>query len=66
MSHMEAVVYEQKFCDICAMCGKQKKALYDAKCDNGGWGFLCQKHFEFYGCSLGLGKGQKLVVKDDK
>lgn len=31
----------------------------------GVWGYICQAHFEWYGCSLGTGKGQRLVLGEE-
>lgn len=51
-------------CDMCDMEGKEIKALYDAKLNIGPWANVCQEHFRQYGCSLGLGKGQKLIERN--
>lgn len=48
----------------------------DLKCDNvaaydGGlnftssWAYMCESHFALYGRGLGVGKGQRLVIKSD-
>ena len=58
-----ALVDELPDCDMCKMEGKDPEpAEYDASV-SGRWGYLCQKHFDELGCSLGLGMGQKLVVR---
>lgn len=46
----------------CDMPNCDEPAEYDAK-TRMGWGNLCQLHFDSNGCSLGLGKGQKLVLR---
>ncbi len=46
----------------CDMSGCDEPAEYDARARNG-WGNFCQAHFDLLGCRLGLGKGQKLVVR---
>jgi hypothetical protein len=46
----------------CDVSGCDEPAEYDARSRNG-WGNFCQAHFELLGCSLGLGKGQKLIVR---
>ena len=43
-------------CDIC-----HKPALYDANLGMG-WGNVCQVHFNQFGCTIGLGKGQKYII----
>ena len=45
----------------CEFCGKE--ASYDAKTIMRPWAYLCLTHFKKYGIGLGLGKGQKLVLK---
>jgi hypothetical protein len=42
------------------------KAKYDArlnKLGNSAWASVCEDCFEFFGCELGLGKGQEYVLK---
>jgi hypothetical protein len=51
-------------CDVCAGEGKQTLAYADAKLSIGPWGYVCLEHFSAYGCSLGLGKGQRLIHED--
>lgn len=47
--------------DRCETCGETHlKMVYDTRVpmyDN--WGWLCEKCFDEYGCSTGIGKGQK-------
>lgn len=52
-------------CDLCLKQNQHiEKAVYDCKTTFGSWAHLCQYHFDNYGIGLGLGKGQKLVVKN--
>ena len=51
-------VFEIPPCDVCS-----KPAYADAKVPGGPWGYVCGVHFRQFGCSLGLGKGQKLVLE---
>ncbi|MGA7050818.1 MAG: hypothetical protein WBZ37_06005 [Mycobacterium sp.] len=53
-------------CDVCAGEGKSEKAYADAKLSIGPWGYVCREHFAQYGCSLGLGRGQELVIQLDE
>ena len=58
-----ALVDELPPCDLCKMEGKNEPAEYDARTRTGQWGNLCQDHFDQQGCRLGLGFGQKLVLR---
>lgn len=57
------------YCDICNEMRVSEghvtieRAIYDAKSIYGSWAYMCQKHFDQIGVGLGLGKGQKLVLK---
>lgn len=55
----EVKIVGTRYCDLCA--DGETVAQYDARTSNGQWGYLCEKHFKREGCTLGLGKGQKLV-----
>jgi len=57
--HTEVVVSRLPKCDF---CGKQ--AQYDGKTVMGPWANMCPTHFRMYGRGLGLGKGQKLVLRE--
>ena len=48
-------------CDFC-----EKKSYADAKLCFGPWAYVCQTHFDLYGCKLGMGVGQKLKLMDNK
>ena len=50
-------------CDVCNLKGEDEDAVYDANTGRG-WGYVCQYHFDVLGCSLGLGRGQKLLVPE--
>ena len=58
---VEVVVHRHHECNI---PGCYKEALYDAKTIHGPWGYLCQEHFDAIGIGLGMGKGQRLIVKE--
>jgi hypothetical protein len=45
----------------CDFCGNT--ADYDGKTWIGGWANMCKPHFSAFGVGLGLGKGQKLILK---
>ncbi|MEK6832674.1 MAG: hypothetical protein AABY32_01390 [Nanoarchaeota archaeon] len=59
----EAKVCSLPKCDFCRENNVDTDAIYDGKTTMGCWGNMCEKHFKQYGVGLGLGKGQKLVVK---
>lgn len=62
--HSEVAVSELPPCDLCAAAGITRPAAYDAKMKGRtAWANMCQPHFEVHGVGLGLGKGQKLVVR---
>jgi hypothetical protein len=50
------------FCDIDAAHGE---AYADARipATGGSWGYLCKACFDYFECSLGLGRGQRLVLR---
>jgi len=56
--HTQAQVASLPACDICGA-----RARYDAKTWRGPWAFLCSQHFVEHGIGLGLGLGQRLVVR---
>lgn len=58
-----ALVDELPDCGLCLYEGKKEPAEYDAKIPGSSWANLCQKHFDHFGCSLGLGRGQRLVLR---
>ena len=54
-------------CDFCSLLELPEvpKAYYDGRTTMGPWANMCQEHFDQYGVGLGLGRGQKLVLKKD-
>ena len=63
-NHSEVVVDRLPNCDICSAQQVARTAQYDAKLNFGSsWANLCQEHFETFGLGLGLGVGQRLVVR---
>lgn len=47
-------------CDFC-----ESKARFDGKTVFGPWANMCELHFKANGVGLGLGRGQKLVLKKE-
>jgi hypothetical protein len=49
-------------CDFC-----DERARYDARIPSyTSWGYVCETHFQQFGCTLGTGRGQKLILKEVK
>ncbi len=64
MTHTETVWQgDAPMCDFCAARLVEREAKYDGKTDMGPWALMCENHFQVVGVGLGLGRGQKLVVK---
>lgn len=61
--HTEVVVLELPNCSFCQEQGKEVKADYDGKTIFGPWANMCSQHYGQYGIGLGLGKGQRLLIK---
>ena len=63
MHAANTVVYVEVIPD-CDLCQHKTPAYADARIPNASraWGFLCFVHFMMYGCKLGLGQGQILIV----
>jgi hypothetical protein len=59
----EVKVLQLHNCDVCTVA---TPAYADAKVPGGPWGYLCAVHFRQFGCELGTGKGQKLVLDEGK
>ena len=59
MAHDTVEVLELAICDFDC----DKKAQYDGRTKLGPWAYMCQEHFEQHSVGLGLGKGQKLVLR---
>lgn len=55
---IQAVVSKLPVCDIHG----SHDALYDANLGRG-WGNVCQLSFDQYGCTVGVGHGQRLVTE---
>ncbi len=59
-----AIVDELPDCYFCQQEGKKEPAEYDAKTIHGPWGYMCETHYQKFGVKpLGLGRGQKLIVR---
>ena len=65
--HTEVEVPSLPLCDICRYPvigqGVETVARYDGKTTMGPWANMCERHFRSVGVGLGLGKGQKLILR---
>lgn len=56
--HTEVKVNVLPKCNFC-----NDTACYDGKTKHGPWAYMCEGDFAVHGVGLGLGLGQKLVLK---
>ena len=64
--HTEVVVPVLPPCDYCVEHGKDTPAHFDGKTVYGPWANMCTYHFREFGIGLGLGIGQRLIVKESE
>lgn len=66
--HTEIKVSEIPKCDLCAEKGRTVPAYADAVLPGrgGSWANVCRDCFGWGCCNLGLGRGQKYILKGDK
>ena len=60
---VEAEIRKSVDCDFCKEKGKKLAAVYDGKTIYGPWAYMCEEHFKAKGAGLGLGIGQRLIVR---
>lgn len=53
-------------CDFCHAMGREVNAKVDGKTTLGVWANMCARHYVTKGIALGLGKGQRLILKGSK
>lgn len=49
-------------CDLCGAGGSKKPAYADANIGRG-WANVCKEHFVRLGCCLGVGRGQRFILR---
>lgn len=49
---------------VCDIVPEHGDAYADAKTTQGSWGYLCRDCFDHMGVGLGLGRGQRLELRD--
>jgi hypothetical protein len=67
-NHTTTVVDRIPDCDICKYAEKRvnpRPAVIDGKTIHGPWANMCASHFETHGVGLGLGRGQRLVLRSN-
>lgn len=65
----EVVMQELPDCDVCKHQNRAEvnKARYDGSLMGvGSWAYMCQMHFTQFGSGLGIGRGQRLVLPDER
>jgi uncharacterized protein YkwD len=60
------IITEPKICDFCIMAGQSTEATVDGKTSSGPWANMCDPHFAINGVGLGTGRGQRLILKENK
>ena len=63
--HTTVLVDEIPDCDLCVSrpAPMNSPAYADANLGRG-WAYVCSDHFALFCCSLGLGRGQRLVLRE--
>jgi len=59
--HTSTLVDSPRYCDFCDTT--KTEAKYDGATSMGPWAYMCEQHYSQYGEGLGLGLGQRLIVK---
>ena len=63
-SHTEVIIASPEFCDFCMdRRGAKVIAKYDGATEFGPWANMCEICFVHHGIGLGLGRGQKLILR---
>jgi hypothetical protein len=59
-------VFEIPNCDVCRVDGHRPTPAYaNARIPLGIRAYVCVQHFTLLGCSLGKGRGQRLILSAD-
>lgn len=61
--HTSVEVRSLPQCDFCGTEGKVALAVFDGATTGGPWANMCERHYRIHGVGLGLGRGQKLILK---
>lgn len=60
----EVEVSKEFSCNMCS-CTPPKKATVDGKTKLGSWAYMCENCYKIWGVGLGLGMGQRLILKEE-
>ena len=63
MSHKETEIPAAVLCDFEPCKVDKVQAHYDGATAMGPWAYICESHYRQYGIGLGLGLGQRLIIK---
>lgn len=66
--HKQVTVDHLPKCDFFehGHCRNGGEAHFDGKTIHGPWANMCEHHFSAFGIGIGLGRGQKLVVRKEE
>jgi len=63
VTHTTTKVASLPPCDFCTEAGTTTQAAVDGKTNLGPWAYMCEMHYATHGIGLGLGRGQRLVLR---
>lgn len=63
LGRTEVEVSQLPLCQFTHTDDEPVRAAYDGKTKEGPWAYMCEWHFSQRGVGLGLGKGQRLIVR---
>jgi hypothetical protein len=66
--HTSTIIDEVRYCDLLGWDDVHKGVKVEAEYDGattptGQWAYMCETHYRRYGIGLGLGMGQRLILK---
>jgi len=64
VSGTEVKVAKLPNCDTHPLDQPPELAAYDGKTRMGPWGYMCEECFEKFGVGLGVGRGQRLILRE--
>ena len=64
--HTSVIVATIPPCDLCGGMAIVQDAYADAQLPMvGPWANVCKPHFDYHRCGLGLGRGQRLILREE-
>jgi hypothetical protein len=64
--HTSVEIFSPHYCNFEPCKVDKVQAQYDGATAMGPWAYMCESHFRQYGTGLGLGMGQRLILKEVK